>query len=143
MAFLIVGLLGLFLVGCLLYGIYSGVGAIVRGASRAPAKRREPLSSAPAPPAAAPRISAPAAPPDMAPAQVFAQSHDAGVNSGANPSSASRASSASSVTSATGELKALFELHQSGALTPEEFAQMKQHLLSALAEKSSTSKEMP
>ena len=140
MAFLIVGLLGLFLVGCLLYGIYSGVGAIVRGASRAPAKRREPLSSAPAPPATAPRISAPAAPPDMAPAQVFAQSHDAGVNSGANPSSAS---STSSVTSATGELKALFELHQSGALTPEEFAQMKQHLLSALAEKSSTSKEMP
>ena len=140
MAFLIVGLLGLFLVGCLLYGIYSGVGAIVRGASRAPAKRREPLSSAPAPPAAAPRISAPAAPPDMAPAQVFAQSHDAGVNSGANPSSAS---STSSVTSATGELKALFELHQSGALTPEEFAQMKQHLLSALAEKSSTRKEMP
>ena len=140
MAFLIVGLLGLFLVGCLLYGIYSGVGAIVRGASRAPAKRREPLSSAPAPPATAPRISAPAAPPDMAPAQVFAQSHDAGVNSGANPSSAS---SASSVTSATGELKALFELHQSGALTPEEFAQMKQHLLSALAEKSSTRKEMP
>ena len=140
MAFLIVGLLGLFLVGCLLYGIYSGVGAIVRGASRAPAKRREPLSSAPAPPATAPRISAPAAPPDMAPAQVFAQSHDAGVTSGANPSSAS---SASSVTSATGELKALFELHQSGALTPEEFAQMKQHLLSALAEKSSTRKEMP
>ena len=140
MAFLIVGLLGLFLVGCLLYGIYSGVGAIVRGASRAPAKRREPLSSAPAPPATAPRISAPAAPPDMAPAQVFAQSHDAGCTSGANPSSAS---SASSVTSATGELKALFELHQSGALTPEEFAQMKQHLLSALAEKSSTRKEMP
>ena len=140
MAFLIVGLLGLFLVGCLLYGIYSGVGAIVRGASRAPAKRREPLSSAPAPPATAPRISAPAAPPDMAPAQVFAQSHDAGGTSGANPSSAS---SASSVTSAPGELKALFELHQSGALTPEEFAQMKQHLLSALAEKSSTRKEMP
>ena len=93
MAFLIFGLIGLFLVGCLFYGIYSGVGAIVRGTNRSPAALWQ-----------SPRPSKLAIPADV----LRASPHLFPVD----------------------ELKALFELHQKGALTREEFELMKKHIVS-------------
>lgn len=135
MAFFIAGLIALFLVGCLLYGIYAGIGAVVRGASRAPAKKCRPSSGTPAASPEASQISMPEVTPEM--------SHESPSAAGPSHSHGVGITSATDAVRATGELKELFELHQSGALTAEEFAQMKQYLLSTLAEKLSPRKEMP
>ena len=139
MAFLIAGLIALFLVGCFLYGIYAGIGAVVRGASRAPAKKCRPSSGTPAVSPEASQISMPEVTPEMSP-DVSPESPSA---AGGPHSYGAGITGATDAARATGELKELFELHQSGALTAEEFAQMKQYLLFTLAEKLSPRKEMP
>lgn len=80
----------LFVLGCLLYGIYAGVSAIRRIGARIGDQEHEPMPC--------PLPNGTEAPPKACRDYVA-------------------------------ELQALFALHQSGALTADEFAQLKQHLL--------------
>lgn len=91
---LILPLIALFLLGCVLYGIYAGVAAIVRSTRRVGAGS----------PCIAHRLNA---------------------AEGSRPTPQPRS------TSITTELQALFALHQSGALTREEFERLKAQALDA------------
>ena len=91
---LILPLIALFLLGCVLYGIYAGVAAIVRSTRRVGA--------------GSPCIT-----------------HRVNTAEGSNPTQKP------CNTSITAELQALFALHQSGALTLEEFERLKAQALDA------------
>ena len=86
-------LIVLFVLGCLLYGIYAGVSAIGRIGARMGEQEQRPI-----------------------PCPLL--------NGADTPPKASR--------DYVAELQALFALYQSGALTEEEFAQLKQHLLAEM-----------
>lgn len=95
-------LLGLFAIGCVLYGIHAGVRAIARGAAWL-ADSGKAVQTSREPPAGS----------HLADAEAAA----------ASPPPAQRC---------IAELQALFGLHQSGALTREEFDQLKHCLLSSI-----------
>lgn len=103
---IIIFLLGLFLIGCLLYGIASGVQTIQRGFSRLTNSKIDDK----APTVKAVSVTLPITAPDNAKEPVpdvsLAQHY-------------------------IGELRELFALFQQGALTQEEFQSMKRHLLAS------------
>lgn len=86
-------LLALFLVGCILYGVYSGVRSVARGAQRLSGQPPSEEDT----PAEAPSS------PDSSPTERTFR-----------------------------ELESLFALYRSGALSKEEFEQLKRHLLASI-----------
>jgi len=89
----------LFLIGCVLYGIFAGVRVIARGVSS--------LTSA--------------------------TSNDAAPGAQPTPAAQRPDTEISPLQRNLNELREIFSLHRDGALTKEEFEQMKQHLLSTIA----------
>lgn len=117
-------LLGLFAIGCVLYGISSGVQMIQRGfaylaeSTREEAPPKKPRVT-PLPPATGKAVDTPAARKEtVAPAEM--QSH------------APADTQASPMQRSIGELRDIFALYQQGALTQEEFEGMKQCLLTGI-----------
>ena len=105
---LLLSLIGLFLMGCVLYGLYAGVQTIARGAARLTTGLH---TSAP---------------------QIVAESHPSCVAETQESLQQASQLSPSPSQRCIGELQSLFGLYQSGALTREEFERFKQHLLSAI-----------
>lgn len=115
-------LLGLFAIGCVLYGIAAGVQIIQRGfaylaeGARDSASDKRPLA-APLPPGTAKPANAPAAQPEA---------FRPGVKASTPPAEAS------SMQRRIDELRDIFALYQQGALTQAEFEGMKQYLLACI-----------
>ena len=117
-------LLGLFAIGCVLYGISSGVQMIQRGfaylaeSAREESPPKKPRIT-PLPPATGKTVDAPAARKETA-APAETQAH------------APAQTQASPMQRSIGELRDIFALYQQGALTQEEFEGMKQSLLTGI-----------
>lgn len=117
-------LLGLFAIGCVLYGISSGVQMIQRGfaylaeSAREESPPKKPRIT-PLPPATGKAADAPAARKETA-APAETQAH------------APAQTQASPMQRSIGELRDIFALYQQGALTQEEFEGMKQCLLTGI-----------
>ena len=117
-------LLGLFAIGCVLYGISSGVQMIQRGfaylaeSAREESPPKKPRIT-PLPPATGKAVDAPAARKETA-APAGTQAH------------APAQTQASPMQRSIGELRDIFALYQQGALTQEEFEGMKQCLLTGI-----------
>ena len=103
-------LLGLFVIGCMLYGITAGVQVVQRGLSRLANSRHngDVPAARPAP------VTLPTAEPD---------------NAKEPPSEKSP------FQRNIGELREIFALYQQGGLTQEEFQDLKHHLLTAIQSK--------
>lgn len=112
----IIFLLGLFTIGCVLYGISSGVQMIQRGLTYLAEGTRE--ESPPKKPLVIPRPSATEKVVDT-PAARQKTTTPTGMH-------------ASPVQHSIGELQDIFALYQQGALAQHEFESMKQHLLTAI-----------
>ena len=117
-------LLGLFAIGCVLYGISSGVQMIQRGfaylaeSAREESPPKKPRVT-PLPPATGKAVDAPAARKETA-APAGTQAH--------TPAE----TQASPMQRSIGELRDIFALYQQGVLTQEEFEGMKQCLLTGI-----------
>ena len=117
-------LLGLFAIGCVLYGISAGVQMIQRGiawlaeSAREESPPKKPRIT-PLPPATGKTADAPAARKETA-APAETQAH------------APAQTQASPMQRSIGELRDIFALYQQGALTQEEFEGMKQSLLTGI-----------
>ncbi len=113
-------LLGLFAIGCVLYGISAGVQMIQRGfAYLAPSTRHRTPRKTP--------------PMDPLPASTRSSADEPTTPQKANqPESRIPSAGASPMQRGLDELRTLFALYQQGALTREEFDEMKRSLLSTV-----------
>lgn len=119
-------LVGLFLIGCVLYGIYSGVSAIARGIGRISerSQRQSPLVDAATDPewgSAGLRTEKSASPNSQKPMD-------------SSSSAETRPKTPKESQDNVEQLKSLFELYQNGALSRDEFELFKQQLLFAKKE---------
>ena len=117
-------LLGLFAIGCVLYGISSGVQMIQRGFAYLAESARE--ESPPKKPRVTPL---PPATGKAADAPATRKETDARAGTQAH---APAQTQASPMQRSIGELRDIFALYQQGALTQAEFESMKQYLLTCI-----------